>query len=176
MTEKATRVPKRYDTLSRYLHWSMALVMLVQFTSAIAHAALPDTAIESLLWGVHKPLGVLLMALIVVRAGWALANRRRRPRSTSTSARWGHCALYVVMLLVPATALLRQYGSGRSLEVFGLVLMPGFDGAKVDWMVSAGSNFHGLLGWTLLALVAGHVTMVVHHRRKGHSDIFARMR
>ncbi|MDX5503091.1 MAG: cytochrome b/b6 domain-containing protein, partial [Halomonas sp.] len=70
-------------------------------------------------------------------------------------------------------ALLRQYGSGRTFEPFGIPLMPGFEG-EIEWMVAPGSLFHGVLGWVLLALIVGHVAMVMWHRRQGQ-DVLGRM-
>ena len=69
----------RYGTVSRVLHWGMALLLVWQFLSAGAHALLSDTAVEEFFWGTHKPLGFLLFVLIILRALWALINLSRRP-------------------------------------------------------------------------------------------------
>ena len=53
----------RYGTVSRVLHWGMALLLVWQFLSAGAHALLSDTAVEEFFWGTHKPLGFLLFVL-----------------------------------------------------------------------------------------------------------------
>ena len=64
---------------------------------------------------------------------------------------------------MPALALLRAYGSGKGFSPFGLPLMPA-TGVKVDWMVAPANAIHGFLAWTLLALIAGHIAMVIVHR------------
>ena len=71
----------RYGTVSRVLHWGMALLLVWQFLSAGAHALLSDTAVEEFFWGTHKPLGFLLFVLIILHALWALINLSRRPPS-----------------------------------------------------------------------------------------------
>ena len=109
------------------------------------------------------------MALVVIRAVWALMNASRRPPAVSVMAKLGHVALYGLMIAVPAIALIRQYGSGRALDVFGLSLMSG-GGERIEWMTDLGGLLHGELGWALLALVVGHIGMAVLHRRlTGHS-------
>jgi cytochrome b561 len=159
----------RYGLVSRALHWGMALLFVWQFSGAGARVLLEDTAIESFLWGTHRDVGVLLMTLVVLRALWALANASRRPPAVSVMAKLGHLALYGLMIAVPTIALIRQYGSGRPLEVFGVSLMSG-GGERVEWMINLGGLLHGELGWALLVLVLGHIGMAVLHRRlTGHS-------
>lgn len=159
--------PAHYGRLNRYLHWGMALLLAWQFTTTSVRVLLSDTALDELLWGTHRSTGFLLMLLVVIRVVWAVISRAQQPPALSVSARLGHLALYALMVLVPAVALLRQYGSGRAFEPFGIPLMPGFEGEGIEWMTAAGSLFHGVLGWALLALIAGHVIMVGWHRRNG---------
>lgn len=166
---------ERYGTISRFLHWSMALAMAWQFATAAARALLEDTAIERFLWGTHKTVGLLLIVLVLVRAAWSLYNRGHQPPSLNVMAQLGHLALYALMVFVPLLALLRQYGSGRSFEPLGLPLMPG-TGQKIEWMMAPANLLHGWLGWLLLALILGHIAMVfVHRRRPQDEDVLARM-
>ena len=164
----------RYGLVSRALHWGMALLFVWQFCSAAARVLLEDTAIEGFLWGTHSQVGVVLMALVVIRAVWALINASRRPPAVSVMAKLGHLALYGLMIAVPAIALIRQYGSGRSLDVLGIHLMSG-GGERIEWMTNLGGLLHGKLGWALLALVVGHIAMAVLHRRLTNHSIMTRM-
>ena len=166
----------RYGKVSRVLHWGMALLMLWQFLSAGAHLLLEDTAIEAFFWATHKPLGFLLFALIFIRILWALINVSHRPASISFAATAGHIALYALLVIVPGVALLRQYGSGRSFEPFGIPLFTGSDGEKIEWMVNLGNLFHSWLGWLLLVMILGHIFMVFLHRKSAsHTDVLPRM-
>lgn len=166
----------RYGLVTRVLHWGMAALLIWQFTSVIAHAFFSDTAFDTFFWATHKPLGLLLFLLIVLRVLWALFNRAQRPQSLNLAATLGHWALYLLMLAVPSAALLRQYGSGRTFEAFGLTIFEGFSGDKIEWMLTIGNTFHGNLGWLLLVLTLGHIFMVFWHKlRKGSVDVLPRM-
>ncbi|HAA44869.1 MAG: cytochrome B561 [Halomonas sp. 54_146] len=165
----------RYGLVSRALHWGMALLFVWQFSSAAARVFFEDTALESFLWGTHGQLGVVLLVLVVLRAVWALANASRRPPSVSVMAKLGHLALYGLMIAVPTIALIRQYGSGRALDVLGINLMPGFEGEEIAWMTDLGGLLHGELGWALLALTVGHVVMAFLHRKLTNHDVLKRM-
>lgn len=166
----------RYGLVTRILHWGMAGLLFWQFTSVLAHALFADTGFDRFFWPTHKPVGFLLFILIWLRILWALINRSRRPESLSLAATLGHIALYALMFAVPTAALLRQYGSGRTFEAFGLTIFEGFSGDKIEWMLNIGNNFHGNLGWLLIALALGHIFMVVWHKySKSSEDVLPRM-
>ncbi|WP_415844325.1 cytochrome b [Stutzerimonas zhaodongensis] len=167
--------PARYGTVSRFFHWTMAAILAWQFATALSHLLLEDTAIEGFLWSTHKAVGLLLIVLVVLRGLWSLRNRGHRPPSLSPMANLGHLALYLLMIVVPLIGLLRQYGSGRAFEPFGIPLMPGFEGDRIEWMMAPGF-LHSWLGWLLLAMVVGHIAMVfIHRRRPRDEDVLARM-
>lgn len=167
--------PARYGTLSRFFHWTMAIILAWQFATALSHLLLEDTAIEGFLWGTHKVVGLLLIILVVLRGLWSLRNRGHRPPSLSPMASLGHLGLYLLMIVVPLIGLVRQYGSGKAFEPLGIPLMPGFDGGAISWMTAPGV-LHSWLGWLLLLMVIGHIAMVfVHRRRPRDEDVLARM-
>ena len=161
----------RYGSVSRLFHWGMALLFVVIFSAALAHYFAKDSALDALLWPVHRPIGALLMLLVLLRAAWALLHAGQRPPHINLAAHLGHLALYALMLAVPFIGLLRQYGSGRAFAPFGVPLMPGRDNDKIDWMVELGGLLHGELGWVLMACVAGHIAMALWHSRKGASAV-----
>lgn len=156
---------QRYGTVSRILHWGMALLLFWQFLSAASHFFYEDTAIEAFFWPTHKPMGLLLFILVIIRIVWALINVPQRPPSISWIARIGHITLYVLMLAIPTLGLLRQYGSGRSFEVFGITIFSGFESEKIQWTLDLGGLLHGELGWLLLALTIGHIIMNYWHKK-----------
>lgn len=79
------------------------------------------------------------------------------------------------MLLIPVIGLLRQYGSGREFSAFGLTIMEGLEGEKVQWMIDLGRDFHSELGWTMLVLIVGHIGAVLVHSLRGEPQVLRRM-
>ncbi|MGD8175827.1 cytochrome b [Marinimicrobium sp. ARAG 43.8] len=166
---------ERYGVITRVFHWGMAILIFWQMLTVASRVALEDTAVEAFFWATHKPLGALLLVLIALRIVWALLNLSRRPPSVSLGARLGHIVLYALMLAIPVIGLLRQYGSGRSFEPFGIALFSGFETPQIEWMVSLGNQIHGSLGWLLFVLIAGHIIMAYWHKRPGHVDVMRRI-
>ena len=118
------------------------------------------------------------MLLVLLRGAWGLANARQRPPHgegwLGRAAAAGHGALYLLMVVVPLLALVRAYGSGRAFTWFNTLPLWGA-GPKNEALMVPANAAHGLLAWTLLALVAGHVAMVLLHRWWWRDQVAQRM-
>ncbi|MDO4998119.1 MAG: cytochrome b [Neisseria sp.] len=157
-----------YGLISRVLHWSMAACFAFMLFTASVESFGGDFGE----WiPVHKSVGTILLALIVLRIVWAFSQASKRSKADNIAVKLGHLALYVLMFAVPFTAMLRQYGGARgSLKVFGVEVMQGSP-EKIDALVNIGNAAHGNLGWILFALAAGHIAMAIVHQIKGEKII-----
>lgn len=168
--------PTAYGIVSRVLHWTTAALVLFQFTVVLSWRALGETPLTLTLstLGPHGSLGVLLLVISVLRAGWAFFNRHRRPPAKNALARIVHLTLYGLLIALPSLAILRQYGRGGALRVYG---QPLFDAAERDipWMVTLANALHSPLAWLLLVLVMGHAIMALIHRLGLKDDTLSRM-
>lgn len=171
--------PVRYDAFTRYLHWGMAVLFAWQLTSVTLRVTAEDSAIEGFFWSTHTTVGFLLFVLAFMRGAWGLATLGGRPPHRGTLngrlVAAGHLALYVLMIAVPSLALLRAYGRGKGFSALGVQIMPA-TGETLPGLVALGNGFHGLLGWTLFTLIAGHIVMVAVHRYYWQDDRLSRMR
>jgi len=170
--------PDRFGLISRIFHWGMAVLFAMQFLSAAAHWALPrENAIRDTLWSYHTNLGATLFMLVLLRGIWGLINLKRRPVGVGLMGKVAHvgqAALYVFMVIVPFVRLLAAFGSTRGFSYFGMQVFPARE-AEIAWTQSA-AEWHGEMGWILLALVLGHIAMaVVWHRLIKRDDVMSRM-
>lgn len=167
-----------YGRITRGLHWLIATLVLWQFLGMGLRLMLGRTPLVSFFVGAHQKVGTVLFVLIVLRAIWALVNRKGRPPHGAgligLAARLGHLSLYAVMLLVPVAALLRAYGSERVFAPFGFQIFAA-QTPEIGWMVSFGEALHGEMAWVLLALIVGHVLMVGIHEGMWRDGTLARM-
>lgn len=171
--------PQRYGLVSRFFHWTMALVLAWQFTGMLAKVTLGrGSEVVAFLVGTHKPVGFLLMVLILLRGAWGLSQLKRRPPHPRTlvgrAAGIGHAVLYALMLYIPTVALMREFGRGNGFAPFGIQVFPE-TGEQIAWMIPLANASHGLLAWTMLALILGHVAMVIVHSLWWRDGTAARM-
>lgn len=169
---------RHYGLVSRALHWGMAILFAWQFGGMALKSVVGRTPLMGFWVGTHASVGTLLLGLIFLRACWAVAQWKRRPAYQEgwlgRAASLGHLALYVLMLLVPFMALMRMFGAGRGVRLFGVQIRQASNEA-VTWMTAPADFLHGNLAWLLLALVAGHIFMVFVHRYWLGEDVLSRM-
>lgn len=168
----------RYGTVTRVLHWGMAILFAAQFLSAAARALLPrGDAFRDAVWSYHTALGTTLFLLVFLRGIWGLLNLSRRHRHEGLlgkAAVYGHTAIYALMILVPATRLLAAAGNDRSFSYLGMEIFPARE-VKIAWM-QAPAEWHGELGWLLAVLVIGHIVMAIGwHQLIKRDDTLRRM-
>lgn len=178
MSSRWSDSPARYGLVTRVLHWGMAALLAWQFTGMGVKLTLGKHPLTAFLVGTHKPVGTLLMLAILLRGAWGLSQWRRRPPHPRTAigrlAGLGHALLYALMFYIPTVALLREYGSGRGFAPWGVPLFRQ-TGEQIAWMMAPANLSHGVLAWTLLAVIAGHVAMVALHHVFWRDTTLARM-
>lgn len=164
-----------YDRLSRLLHWSMALLIGWQMLKFFDRIGDGEHWIGQTLVPWHVSVGTLLMLMIMVRIGWALANRHRRPPQEpgmALAVHAGHALLYLGMLLMPLTGLALMLGNGYGLKVFGVQMLARGDG--IAWLAPL-ATLHVPVAWALLVLVAGHIGMSLLHHFVKRDGVLRRM-
>jgi cytochrome b561 len=170
----------RFDRVQRWLHWTMAALILVAIALGAISACLPagHQPRQGLL-KVHKSLGFTILALLIVRVSWRLAAGEPPYRAplgwlTHLASRAGHVALYSLMLFMPVTGYLFSAAGGYSLPWFGLFqwprLLPHDDGITA-W----GKLLHDRGGWAIAAVVAVHLAAVAWHQWIKRDEVLSRM-
>lgn len=169
---------KRYGTVSRLLHWSVALLVAWQVLKLFDRIDEGEHWVGQVLVPWHISIGVLILAVMLIRIAWTLRNRSHRPPPPEPKllgfvAKAGHVALYAALVLMPLTGMSIMIGNGYGLSVFGLELVP--KGADIPWLANFGGLIHSPLAWLLLAMVIGHAGMALVHRFVKKDDVLQRM-
>lgn len=164
----------RYGTITRLLHWLMAVGFLWMLFTATVHFIDKDSALNEAVWRFHPLVGFTMLMLGVIRVVWLLIQRTRRP-DNDLNVRLGHLALYVLMILTPFLAFMRAYGSGRGFSYFSWQIFAPRD-SKVEFWIDLANQWHSVFGWLLFLFIIGHTIMAFYHRSKGpEHNVFPRI-
>lgn len=169
--------PAGYGVVSRAFHWIMAAFIVWQLVTVLTRILANDTALANFFWGTHFSVGFTIFVLAILRGAWGLSNLSNRPSHEGpaplrAAATIGHFAMYALMIVVPFLAILRAANNGRGFSVYGVQLVaPG--GEPNPALTAPASALHGLLGFVLFILIAGHIAFALWHglaRRDGTLD------
>lgn len=154
----------RYSLPAIVLHWLQAALVLYLLWLGLTMVDLPKGAERSAAYGLHKSLGLLVLALTALRLAWRRVCPPPPAVATGTEARlvkYAHLALYGFLLLAPLAGYLASAFTTYSVRFFGLEL-PRIV-APDEGLNAAFRQLHVLLVWAGAGLIAAHLAGVVRH-------------
>ncbi|HVR89674.1 MAG TPA: cytochrome b [Novosphingobium sp.] len=173
------RAPTRYGygRAAQAFHWVSAALLVVLVTLGLYCSWVGDGPVRSyLLDSWHKPLGLSVIALTVLRLAWkamqsAVGEAEGLARWESVLSRITHWGLYAILLAMPLSGLLMSQGAGRPTSYFGLFELPqmlAVDpalGPREQYYYKLGKWLHkSVFEWALYLIVALHVAGAIKHR------------
>lgn len=171
--------PRRYHPILRVLHWAIALLIITLFCVGLYMTGLEDNdPLRGTIYGLHKAFGALVLMLAAIRLTVRLATRipANPPiacwelRLASTT----HVLLYILIFAVPLAGIWMSNSWGYGVSFFGLADLPRLFPENKEIAPLAG-NWHEWLAFTLIGLVALHVSGALKHRFIDRNDVIYRM-
>jgi cytochrome b561 len=158
----------RYSTGAIILHWltAAALIFQIAFAGNLEGPLGPDKA-DAFQW--HKSVGILVLALTLVRLIWRVTHPA--PAQSASLASWErtlakvtHWMFYGVLLLIPLTGWAAISASPLALpaRLFGAIPFP--DLPAPDQAFELLGSVHHLLVFGLYGLLALHVAGALKHQ------------
>ena len=156
-----------YTTTAKSLHWLILALLIVQFAAAwtMPHIG-RDTSVSTLI-SVHFTMGIVILAVAVVRLGWRATysepeQETGMPPWQTASARIVHWLLYLLLFVLPILGWINASWRGMPIVMFGLKLPQLVATRAPGWAWSG--DVHSLLAnYLLLALVGLHVLAALYH-------------
>jgi cytochrome b561 len=171
-----------WSAAQRWLHWAVALLVVLGFAIGLVMVALPLTQLlaKILAYQAHKTIGLLVPPLVVWRL--VLRARRGRPAEEMSLPAWqrraaalGHAALYALLIVVPVLGYLSASTAPGQIETVMFLLIPIPHVLEPDEATyEVIRAIHQAAAWALVLLAAGHAAMAAAHHRRGHR-VLARM-
>lgn len=167
----------RYGRVAIAFHWTIAVLVITNLALGILHEQVPRPLSREMI-GVHKSIGITVLALTLFRLGWRLTHRppplpAHTPGWERGLAHLVHWLFYIFMVALPVTGWWMAAGSTpHPFTWFGLFTVPEFpNNSGAD----AAHSAHVVMGWTMLALVVLHVGGALRHRLLLRDNVLGRM-
>lgn len=162
----------------RLLHWLMAFLVLSMLFIGVGMVSTAGPLYPILL-AVHRPIGLALLLLALLRLAIRLCTRapepdQALPRSIRRAARLSHILLYAFMFALPLLGWTMLSAGGYPVVLAkGYVLPPiwAHDLAAFARLRSA----HGILALLFFALILGHIGAALVHALIRRDDVMRSM-
>ena len=167
-----------YGLVSRLVHWLMALAIVALFGLGVwmvdlsyyspYYKSAPD---------LHRSAGMLLLATLVLRLGWRLANEKPDDHELTAFERRAahavHWGFYPLLLGLLISGYLISTPDGRAIDVFGLFEVPSLIQNK--GLEDVAGDVHFYLAWITMAVAGVHAAAAFKHHFYDKSQILRRM-
>ncbi len=173
-----TARPTRFAPSVRLIHWAMAAVMIAVLITGFAMLRVEPGAMQNRLFDLHRSLGILAGALIVIR----VVNRLRAgavappdlPRWQVVTASSVQGLLYLSMLSMPLLGWAASNAFGAPVIVFGLGTLPMIV-EKDEALSKLLLQIHSTIAWATAGLALLHIGAALHHRFIKRDQVFQRI-
>lgn len=167
--------PQNHGALTRGIHWATAFVVLAAWIVGSTMEDAPRGASRDLAMQLHYSLGVLVLGLAALRVAWRAVAPPAQPPGAAWQRIAGqamHLALIGLTVAVPMSGLLDRWARGRTVSVFGGVVLPAPFPIPGDRLWG---EAHEALANLMLLLIAVHVLAALWHQLVLRDGALSRM-
>jgi cytochrome b561 len=167
-----------WGAMSLLLHWLVVFLIVVQWGLA-KYAATQTLAGKIGPLGLHKSIGITILALAALRLIWRLLNPT--PSAPDDQRAWerglariSHVILYALIFALPISGWLMSSARNFAISWFGVMQVPPLvlpDPRLFKQM----DHLHHFLFTTLLVVVSLHVLGAIKHHYIDRDDVLRRM-
>jgi cytochrome b561 len=160
-------VVERYSATAQVLHWLTALLVVAAYIVSVGGSETHVySSVNDFSRGLHELLGMGVFAVTLARVCWRTIfpppESPKMPAWMELGARFGHWALYALLVVVPLTAILGAWLEGHALTPLAVGnIQPWLPQSRQLGLVLA--NLHGWLGNVLIWLAGLHAAAALYH-------------
>jgi len=176
---KGSNTGDSWGAPAKLFHWLVAALIFTQFALGWTAAAwrLSPTKLNLFVW--HKSTGMMILALVLLRLLWRLANPTPAlpadtPAWERAAARASHVLLYALMIAMPLTGWIINSAAGVPFSIFWRIPLPAVvtpDKHTAELAALA----HFSLFVVLAVLLVLHVGSALRHHFVKRNKVLARM-
>jgi cytochrome b561 len=163
-----------YSSVAKFLHWTVAACVLTMIPVAFLMNAVGAGTLQNVLYTVHRSLGVLVLALMLIRLTYRIVHGAPAPEPTleplqRIGSNLVHLALYALIIAQALIGWVATSAYGATISFFGLFNVPSLV-EKDQTLSDPLFQVHMLVGFTIIGLLVMHIGAALYHyfiRRDG---------
>ncbi|MEA3082564.1 MAG: hypothetical protein QOC89_261 [Paraburkholderia sp.] len=167
-----------FSPLARILHWAMAPLIIAMLFIGVGMVATVSHAHDTLI-AIHKPLGIALLLLVIVRASVRIKRGSpplpgEMPASQRIAAKASHGVLYALMAAMPLIGWAMLSAAGYPITLYGPLHLPPI-APHDNELFALLRALHSWLAFALFATVLLHLAAALFHALIRRDGVFSSM-
>jgi cytochrome b561 len=166
--------PQEFGLVTRLIHWTTMLLVIGQLALGLRITDLEPGLANLWLYGLHKTLGFLVLALILTRIAWHIASPPPTPIGPRSAFFWAaraaHWALYVLLIAIPVTGWVGSSATGIDVMIADRWTIPPLveasETAEAFWF-----RLHDILTKVLIGLITVHMLAAFQREMAGDGTL-----
>jgi cytochrome b561 len=168
---------KQFTVLSRVLHWTMAAMVIAMLFIGVAMVV--SLADYHVLVSIHRPLGIAILLLVIVRFLNRLLNPpppfpATMPRAERLAAMASEYTMYGLMFLLPLVGWGMLSAAHYPIVLSGAVHLP-FILPHNLWLYAILRESHTILAYLFFLIFISHLGAVLFHTLIVRDGLLSRM-
>ncbi len=168
-----------YSNTAKFFHWTVAASVLTLIPVGIIMIRLPPGTLQNVGFTVHRSLGALVLALMILRLGYRMLVGWPPPEPTLTPMqRIGshavHNLLYLLLIVQPILGWYATSAYPATISFFGLFNLPAI-AAPNKPLAEQLFPVHMGLGLVISALLVLHIGAALYHYFVRRDGVLQRM-
>ncbi|MBY8820773.1 cytochrome b [Sphingomonas colocasiae] len=168
-----------YSRVAIWLHWSIGLLVILNIAIVLVRENFE--ALSRTMMGWHKAIGILVLALSLVRIVWRLTHR---PPPLPPMAAWEkglshlvHFLFYLFIIAIPLSGWLWMSAAEthRPISFFGLFIVPMLPVEQSKALAESFGEAHEIMGLATIGLIILHVAGALKHHFVDGTNLLERM-
>ena len=166
----------QYSWLTKFFHWFTLLLLIAQIPMGFILVRLDFSDLRITIENVHVIVGISIFYITLFRLIYKFFSKSPKlmPEAffgQNLIAKLNHFALYVALLTITTSGILKKLFNGEKLNffIFKLRIQDNFDLADQFY------NVHVISNYTLIVLISLHIFAVLFHQIFLKENILKRM-
>ena len=166
--------PDSFGLVTRLIHWSTMVIVIGQLALGLRIRNLEPGLANLWLYGLHKTIGFLILALILIRIAWHLTSPPPPPIGLRGPAVWAartaHWGFYLLLIAIPLAGWAGSSATGLDVMIAERWIVPPLveasEQAEAYWF-----GVHRILTRVLIGLTTLHILAAVRREMAGDGTL-----
>lgn len=164
-----------YGSIAKFFHWTIFILLFFMIIYGYFLDSFPKDY-KKMASNIHKLIGLVILLLMILRAGWALMNTKPQLDMRiweHYAERTLHLLLYVVIILMPIAGWIGASAANKPPHIGDYAFRLPIEENKP--LVKIAFNIHGWLAIIIITFVSLHILAALYHHFIRKDGVLRRM-